>query len=665
VAFTACGSDSKSKSDNSNDEGATPTTAPSFKASQLTKLPRQNWITNGGTISNDRYSPLDEINDGNVAQLKGDWKVDLQSGTEAKYSHEEQPIVYNGVIYVPTGEDDVFAFDAATGKQKWKYEGNLDPNISTVCCGWESRGVAIGEGKIYIGKLDGHMVALDQATGKVEWDVEVANWKKDNAGITAAPLYYDGKIYTGITGGEFGVRGRLTALDAGTGKELWRFYSTAGPDQDDNGPADKKGSTTWAGDSYLHGGAPIWQTPTVDPKLGYVYFTTGNANPDVDGSDRAGDNLYASSFVALDAETGKYKWHFQTVHHDIWDYDQPSPTLLYTAKVDGKKIPAIAEAAKTGWLYVLKRKTGEPIWGAPETKVPQDAQQKTSPTQPIPTNPPFADHTVSAAELTAIQGTLKSNPAAKGIAVKSGPIFTPNSKAAITVSPPGATGGTNWPPSSYNHETNMIYVCGLDGVSGFYPSGTGTFEEGAVRLGSILTALPFGETPGHLTAINGDTGEIAWKVNFPDSCYSGSVTTAGNLVFVGRNTGELEAYTADKGVKKWSFQTGAGANSTVTPFELDGKEKIAFVAGGNSLAASPHGDNLWVFSLDGELEQLSGVEGNAVGTAHAGESAGDAADTKAAEAAGGTGKTGQDDAATPSDTGAAAKDDGAEAAANE
>ena len=628
VALAACGGGGSDDNDNgsSSSSDKMPATAPAFSADQLTKLPGENWITNGGTLSNDRYSPLKEINDTNVKSLKGEWKADLASGTEAKYSHEAQPLVYNGIIYIPTGEDDVFAYDVKTGKQLWKYEGNLDEGITTVCCGWLSRGVALGDGKVYIGKLDGHMVALDQKTGKVAWDVEVANWKKDNAGITAAPLYYDGKIYTGITGGEFGVRGRLTALDAKDGHELWRFYTTAGPD-------DKVGGKSWTGDSYLHGGAPVWQTPTVDPKLGMVYFTTGNANPDVDGSDRAGDNLYTSSFLALDAKTGEYKWHFQTVHHDIWDYDQPSPTLLYTATVDGKKIPAIAEAAKTGWLYVLNRETGEPIWGAPETAVPQDKQQKTSATQPIPTNPPFSDHEVSPAELAAIKATLKSNPAAKGVAVKSGPIFTPNSLSAITVSPPGATGGTNWPPSSYNHDSNLIYVCGIDGVSGFYPSGTGKFEEGAVRLGSILTALPFGATPGHLTAINGDTGEIVWNVKFPDSCYSGSVTTAGNLVFVGRNTGELEAYSADKGEKLWSFQTGAGANSTVTPFEIDGKEKIAFIAGGNSLAASAHGDNLWVFSLDGKMEQLPGIEGSTQGTAHAGEATAENTKTPADNAA--------------------------------
>ncbi|MCW2961821.1 MAG: quinonprotein alcohol dehydrogenase [Thermoleophilia bacterium] len=616
VFVAACGGDDDKDSESKKLDF--PKAFPAFDGDYLTALPEDNWITNGGTVSNDRYSPLDQINDKNVKDLKGEWKVDLESGTEIKYSHEAQPLEYNGILYVPTGEDDVFAIDAMTGKTKWKYEGELDENISTVCCGWLSRGVGIGDGMVFIGKLDGHMVALDQETGEVEWDVEVAHWKKDNAGITAAPLYYDGVVYTGITGGEFGVRGRLTALDAKTGEEKWRFYTTPGPDE--------VGGDTWEGDSYLTGGAPIWQTPTVDPKLGMIYFTTGNANPDVDGSERGGDNLFAASFVALDLKTGKHKWHYQTVHHDIWDYDQPSPTILYDAEIDGKTVPAIGQAAKTGWFYALDRRTGEPIWDIKEEPVPQNAQQKTAKTQPVPQYEAFATKDITAKHVTDITALIRANPEGKTLDIlpagktPADATFTPAGPGQVAVVANGATGGTNWPPSSYNHESNLIYVCGIDGISGVYPSGVTEVEEGSVRLGSILAALPFGSTPGHLTAIDGDTGEIEWKVDYEDSCYSGSVTTAGNLVFSGHNDGTLVAYAADTGKKLWSFQTGAGANSTVTPFEHKGKQYIAFVAGGNSLAASAHGDNLWVFSLDGKLEQMDGIEGAAPagGGEHAG-----------------------------------------------
>lgn len=651
LLLAACGDDDGKDGDSgSSAKLEFPTTFPSFGADYLTALPRENWITNGGTVSNDRYSPLDEINDSNVKDLKAEWKHDLNSGTEAKYSHEAQPIVYDGIAYVPTGEDDVFAIDVETGEQKWKYEGNLDENISTVCCGWSSRGVGIGEGKVFIGKLDGHMVALDQKTGKQVWDTTVSQWDVENGGITSAPLYYDGVVYTGITGGEFGVRGRLTALDADTGKEKWRFYTTAGPEEKapcNEGDGCNTAGESWAGDSYLTGGAPLWQTPSIDPKLGMIYFTTGNANPDVDGSEREGANLFGSSFVALDLKTGEYKWHYQTVHHDIWDYDMPSPTVLFDAKIDGKNVPAIAQAAKTGWVYALDRKTGEPIWPVKETAVPQDPQQKTSKTQPIPQYAPFADHTVSDKEFNAIKAQIEANPEGKGLKVlrpaddsPEANVFSPPhlDGKSVTVITNGPTGGTNWPPSSYNHDEHLIYVCGIDGVAGMYPSGVEEFEAGSVRLGSILTALPFGSTPGHLSAVDADTGEIKWKFDMEDgaSCYSGSVTTAGNLVFVGQNDGKLLGLTADTGTKVWEFQTGAGANSTVTVFEHKGKEKIMFVAGGNSLAASPHGDNLFLFSLDGTGESLPGIEKGASsgGVDHfdsenAGEVKGDSGSTKA------------------------------------
>ncbi|MCW2955756.1 MAG: quinonprotein alcohol dehydrogenase [Thermoleophilia bacterium] len=644
----ACGDDDSDGKDSDGGKLDFPAKAPAFDADYLTALPSDNWITNGGTVSNDRYSPLKDINDSTIKDLKGEWKLDLESGTEIKYSHEAQPLEYNGIIYIPSGEDDVFAVSVETGKVKWKYEGELDENISTVCCGWLSRGVGLGDGKVFIGKLDGTMVALDQETGEEVWDVEVAHWKKDNAGITAAPLYYDGLVYTGITGGEFGVRGRLTALDAETGEEKWRFYTTPGPDE--------VGGDTWEGDSYLTGGAPVWQTPSVDPELGMIYFTTGNANPDVDGSERAGDNLFAASFVALDVKTGEYKWHYQTVHHDIWDYDQPSPTLLYDATIDGKKVPAIAQAAKTGWLYSLDRKTGKPIWPVKEMPVPQNAQQKTAKTQPIPQYEAFATKEITDANVTDITKMIRANPEGKDLNIlpagkdPATATFTPAGPNDVAIVANGATGGTNWPPSSYNHDENLIYVCGIDGVSGIYPSGVEEVEEGSVRIGSILTVLPFGSTPGHITAIDGDTGEIVWKNEFPDSCYSGSTTTAGNLVFVGLNNGELKAYTADKGEEVWSFQTGAGANSTVSLFEHKGKEYVAFIAGGNSLAASAHGDNLWLFSLDGELEQLPGIEGAVGGAEHQGQES-DGAEGETAEDggddAGGDGETGEDEAATP------------------
>src|SRR3954468_20455645 len=440
--------------------GSTPSTlalAPAFTLSQLAAQPQDDWVTNGGSLANQRYSPLDEIDTGNVSKLKGVWMTHLRgSATAAKYSAESQPVEYKGTIYVPTGQDDVFAVDASTGKIVWEYKAHLDQSISVVCCGWESRGVALGEGKVYIGQLDGNLVALDQRTGKVAWKTEVMSWK-DGYSITAAPLYADGMVITGISGGEFGIRGRLTAYDAKSGKKRWVFYTIPGPGE--------TGHESWPqqGDAWKHGGAPIWQTPSVDPELGLLYFSTGNAGPDNDGSQRAGKNLFAASIVALNVHTGKLKWYYQMVHHDIWDYDAPSPTVLFDAKVGGKLRHGIGEAEKTGWLYLLDRATGKPLLPIPEKPVPQDANQKTWPTQPIPSYAPFVPHSLSNAQyeqpVKQVRTALKK-PNQK--VIRATKMYTPYWKTPVAFTP-GPQGGTNWQPSSYNPDTHMFYVCAQSG----------------------------------------------------------------------------------------------------------------------------------------------------------------------------------------------------------
>ena len=587
--------------------------APAFPADDLTAEPTDGWITNGGTLSNQRYSPLDEIDTDNVDQLKGVWMTSLKgSGTAAKYSAEAQPIVYGGTMYVPTGADDVFAVDVGTGKVLWEYNAHLEQTISTVCCGWLSRGVAIGDGKVYLGQLDGKLVALDQKTGKVKWTTAVGRWQ-DGFTLTHAPLYYDGMVIVGGSGGEFSLRGRVAAFDATTGKLKWRFWTIPGPGE--------TGHDTWPkdNDAWKTGGAPVWQTPAVDPELGLIYFSTGNASPDLNGSKRGGDNLFTASIVAVDAKTGKYRWHYQQVHHDIWDYDGPSPVVLFD--VDGKK--GLAQASKTGWLYLLDRETGKPLLPIPEKPVPQLASQKTAKTQPIPSYPPFIPHDVTAKHVQAVIKLRTANKPLKNVPVKRAKeMYTPFDDKAITVVVPGPQGGTNWQPTSYSPETEMFYVCAQAAFSGLVLSNEGVLrsKQGSVAdIGGSFVTTGFGDHPGFFTAIDAHTGEIKWQKRWPESCYSGSTATAGGLVFVGRNSGHLEAYDAENGERKWSFQTGAGANSTVTVFEHDGTEKIAFLAGGNALAATPHGDNLWLFALNGTMEQLKGVGEAAEGVGHAGE----------------------------------------------
>jgi quinohemoprotein ethanol dehydrogenase len=586
--------------------------APAFSAATLDALPNFNWITNGGSLANQRYSPLTQINTSNVGQLKGVWMKQLKTvATSAKYSAENQPIVYNGVMYISTGADEVFAMDVASGDVKWKYDAQLDQSISTACCGWNSRGVAIGDGKVYLGQLDNRVVALDMRTGKVLWTRKVDRWQ-DGYTITMAPLYFNGRVVVGLAGGEFGVRGRVEALDAKTGGEAWRFYTTAGPGE--------VGGDTWPSDnqSYKTGGAPVWQTPSVDPALGMMYFSTGNAAPDINGELRAGDNLFASSIVALDMNTGKYKWHFQQVHHDIWDYDGPSPTILYDANVNGKVVHGIAEASKTGWLYMLDRQTGKPIFPIPEKPVGQDPNQKTAATQPFPSTEPFARHELNHTDLKKIQASAKSQIGkGKKVALKRGSIFSPFGKKPVAVIP-GPTGGDNWPPASYNENLQMFYVCSQNSPAALGQSKLPGHKPGQLYIGSIFVSSGF-NGDGNVTAIDAQTGKIVWQISTPDSCYSGTVTTAGNVVFVGRNTGELQAYDARNGSRLWSFQTGAGANSTVTTFMQDTQQYVAFYAGGNSLAGTPRGRNVWLFSLTGTVGPLKGTGANGGAIAHAGE----------------------------------------------
>ena len=593
--------------------------APNFTAADLSALPTDDWLTAGGSLKNERYSPLDQIDTSNVSQLKGVWMTHLDgSGLAAKYSAESQPIVYKGVMYVTTGEDDAFAVDVATGKIIWKYTSGISQEINTVCCGWLNRGVAIGDGRVYLGQLDGKVLALDQQTGKPIWTKQLVHWQVGQT-ITSAPLYLDGKLYIGVVGAEYGTRSFMQAFDAATGKYLWRWYTTPAPGE--------PGANTWPAGSqeYLRGGAVIWHAPAVDEKLGLMYFSTGNAGSDWFGGNRPGKNLYAASIVALDLNSGKLKWYFQQVHHDIWDFDSASAVVLFDA--GGTK--GIAQASKTGWLYMLDRETGKPLYGIPEKAVPQNAAQKTWPTQPIPLNGEFTPHgRPPDKDITRVKSQAVG-PLAKVPVVIAQQAFTPAPPGKLLIYGNGPQGGVNWMPVSYNEKTQMIYVCSAVSWVGyeakFTPYVPGQSYTGVA--GAAGVAWP--EGTGTFTAIDATSGKVMWQKKFPEPCYAGTATTAGNLVFVGRNKGELQAYDATSGDLLWSFQTGAGANNTATIFQQNGKEYVAFLSGGNSLGATPHGDNLWLLALDGTLGPAA-APGKGAGTQHAGEGGKKPTTTKAA-----------------------------------
>jgi alcohol dehydrogenase (cytochrome c) len=571
--------------------------APAFTAAELAELPATDWPTNGGDVFNRRYSPLSEIDRGNVASLRAVWRARLGgSGVGAQYSGEAQPIVYQGVMYVVTGADDVFALSVETGDILWRYEAGLDPAIDVICCGWTSRGVGLGDGRVYVGQLDGRLLALDQATGEVTWSVQAERWQ-EGLSITSAPLYIDGLVITGFAGAEYGVRGRVKAYDAEDGSLVWTFFTVPGPGE--------IGHDTWPrdNDAWMYGGATVWQTPAVDPELGLLYFSTGNPGPDLDGSVRAGDNLFSASIVALDAMTGEYRWHFQQVHHDIWDYDAPSPVVLFDIEIDGRMRRALAEPSKTGWVYILDRETGEPLVGIDERPVPQEPRQATAATQPFPVGDAFIPQSIPIAP----EGFKLVNE---------GRIFTPFFDEPVVMTP-GPAGGANWPASAYDPTTGYLYVCATERIS-VYSGGTADEESPGVGeryIGGRFGSVPFADT-GILTAMDMRTNRIVWQQRWPERCYSGSVVTATGLLFVGRSDGRLIALDSATGDLLWDFQTGAGVNAPATVFEHEGRQHVAVLSAGNRFAASPRGDSVWLFALDGTLDEvLSAVDTLAAGPA--------------------------------------------------
>jgi len=554
-----------------------------FAPAQLVAPPGDAWRTNGGNLYNQRYSATRALDPSNVSGLKGVWRTHLRgSGLAPQYSGEAQPLVHDGQIFVITGADDVFALSIDTGEILWQHAAELDPKIASICCGWTSRGVGLGAGKVFVGQLDGKLLALDEKTGKPIWSVQAERWEQGFS-ITNAPLYYDGLVITGFSGAEIGVRGRVKAFDAKTGKLVWTFYTVPAPGE--------RGHETWPKDSevWKHGGATVWQTPAVDPELGLLYFSTGNPGPDFNGAVRAGDNLYSDSIVALDAKTGKYRWHFQQVHHDLWDYDAPNPVVLFDVQIGGVSRKALAEVGKTGWAYILDRTTGEPLIGIDEKPVPQEPRQATAATQPYPRGDAIVPQHVDI-------------PPEGYKLVNEGRIFTPFVGADGMIVNPSLYGGANWPPSSYDPSRRLLFVC-ASSVVGNFVGGDRDFEiprDGAHYEGGVVgfAALP---RSGIFAALDVTTNRLAWQYRWTDQCYSGSVATAGGLVFVGRNDGRLTALESATGAQRWEFQTGAGMNSPVTVFERGGKPYVVAYSAGSLLVGTAHGDSVWMFGLEGTL----------------------------------------------------------------
>jgi alcohol dehydrogenase (cytochrome c) len=561
------------------------------------------WLTYGGNLFNQRYSSLNQITTANVAQLKGAWTYHTGSSSDAT-SFESSPIVSGGVLYLTGPQSQVYALDAKTGAELWKYvpdyggtqiAGVSGASALPLCCGQVNRGVAIGEGRVYVAQLDDKLTALDAKTGSLLWTVQDDD-PRAGYSQTMAPLFYNGMVVIGISGAEYEIRGHVTAYDAASGTQLWRFYTIPAPGE--------VGSDSWPQGSNMwqYGGGSMWQTPAVDPDLGLLYIAVGNPSPDLDGTVRAGNNLFTESIVALDLKTGQHKWHFQEVHHDIWDYDAISPNVLFDTSINGKPVKGIGQAGKTGWLYLLDRTNGQPLIGIDERAVPQLGAQNTAPTQPFPIGDSFVPQ--------ACTEDIGNYPTSG--------IFTPFRDDPILICP-GANGGTEWSPSSYSPQTNLMYVCGIHQPQ-VWTAKPDKIEQGTLRLGSAFVTPPGGKTSGTFTAMDVRTNRIAWQAHWDQMCIGGSLATAGGLVFAGEANGNFDAYDAQSGNRLWQFQTGAGVNSPPMTYSVDGQQYVAVASGGNFQLNYPRGDTLWVFSLTGGLgpvaaPQIAGAGGTGTETA--------------------------------------------------
>jgi alcohol dehydrogenase (cytochrome c) len=492
---------------------------------------RNNWLLHGRTYDNQRYSPLEQITADNVKSLSPVALV--QTGMTASF--ETTPIVVHGVMYITTPVVNkkmlIMAVNAATGERLWDVTYNLGP--FQVCCGPVNRGVAVGYGKVYVVTLDDHLLALDAADGHTLWDSTIVN-SQYGYSETLAPQIYDGMVIVGSAGGEWALRGFVAAYDAKTGQQRWRWMST-----------DPK---TYSGDSAQSGGAMVWTTPAIDPQLGLVIFSTGNPNPDLDGTSRRGDNLYSDSIVALDVHTGQLKWYYQEVKHDVWDYDAVSNVVLFDVHQKGETIPAAAEAGKVGWVFILDRRTGKLI--------------------------------------------RKSDP----YVMMSKNMFSTPTRAGVDMLP-GANGGAEWSPPAYSPQTHYLYILAMNQLMRFTTKPAPS-APGLIRLGSAFTNVPKdGVQNGPFVALDVETGKIAWQYTAPQPLIGGALATAGNLVFMGEGNGWFDAFNAKTGERLWRYNLGAGVNAPPITYQVDGEQYVAVAAGGNFQMTYPYGDTVAIFKL--------------------------------------------------------------------
>ncbi|MDX2030416.1 MAG: PQQ-dependent dehydrogenase, methanol/ethanol family [Blastocatellia bacterium] len=494
------------------------------------------WLTYSGNFQSHRFSRLDQITPRNVDRLKVAWVYQ----TPDRGRFETSPIVVDDVMYISEPPTRVTALDLRTGRKLWSWQRTQARNAKMIGFGPTNRGVAILDNTVYVGTLDCYLVALDARSGTVRWETKV---QENTLGysITAAPLAIDGKIIVGISGGEAGIRGFLDAYDARTGKLAWRTYTIPAPGE--------PGSETWTGDLWKMGGAPTWVTGSYDPALKLIYWGTGNPGPDWNGDVRPGDNLYSCSLLAIDPATGRIKWHFQYTPHDTHDWDASQIPVLLDARIQGRDRKVVVMANRNAFYYVLDRETGEFLLGTPYAK----------------------------------------QTWAKGLDAKGRPIVLPDTDPSLegTLIWPALNGATNWYSPSYSPLTGWLYVAVRE-RSSYYYKGDVEFKPGTFYAGGGERAVDGDEKAwGAIRAIEATTGRLQWEFRLQTPPWSGTLATAGGLVFSGSDEGNFFALDAQTGKPLWEFQTGGRMAANPISFLIDGKQHIAM----------PSGQSLFVFGL--------------------------------------------------------------------
>jgi PQQ-dependent dehydrogenase (methanol/ethanol family) len=515
-----------------------------------------DWPSYGRDQTNQRFSPLTRLNAANVAGLTLAWRYK----TGIPHAFETSPVVLDGVMYLSTPLNHVVALDAATGRKRWEHAETLSTTVH--CCGPANRGVAVYGGKVYTGTLDARLVALDARTGRPVWRVRVADNEQAYA-IDGAPVAADGKIIVGVSGAEYGIRGHLSAYDAETGRLVWRFYTIPSPAEGgwwgkwsatDPFGADlhrdlvrEKSDSARYADAWKTGGGSVWQSAAIDRELGLVIFTVGNPSPDLDGSVRPGDNLYTDCIVAVHLQTGKLAWYFQELPHDTWDLDAASPVVLVDVPGEGgTPMHAVAQAGKTGWVYVLDRRTGKPIRRS-DAYVPQE--------------------------------NMFAQPTPEGFRML-----------------PGANGGSEWSPAAYSPGTGYLYVLALH-----QPMLYKVKPEPRRSPAFWLSGAFYGNGEpqyGLFSAVDLASGKIAWQRKVPDPMIGGALATAGGLVFTGTKDKRVLAFDARTGRQLWQYEAKAGVNAPPISYAAGGRQFVAVAAGGNYQINAPRGDEVLAFTLD-------------------------------------------------------------------